>query len=467
MATKKTGPGPRKTSRPAAVTPRKTTSRTPRVKPIQDTPVAGNQDAARTPSIADTMPTQPTNFRREDRSDRGKRRLILILIILLLANGLFWLLSDWYLSGRPQPPASAAVIAPPCIPAAPAAATAPAPVTVAPKIAAATPAITAPAPVTSSRPVEETLLLGAGAGTTSRGGISLMFDHPVDWSVDNRMGDQRVRIDVQGIHSLANFPRNLPMPPGVSAVHTAIDGSVLKLNFDVKPGIQAYTTPGQGPASTLNIYFRTPTQQALEFAQAPAPQAPATPVPGGAAYSAALASLQSNDYRKALELLQQSLKTNPDYGSAREMLAVAEAHQGNVLQAGQILSDGIKRGGSQVTRFVVMQATLLHARGQDEDAVTLLKENAKAAGADPNYAALLANLASSDPAKAPGAGRLYRELVQVDPTVGEWWMGYGIGLEQAGQTSEALTAYAHALAADRMSVESLNFAVARLAALKN
>lgn len=466
MATKKTGPGPRKTSRATAPTPRKATSRTTRAEPTQESSVAGNPEAARTPSIADTMPNQPTRFRQEDHRDRGKRRFILVLLILLLANGLFWLLSDWYLSGRQQPPAAAAVVVPPCIPAAPVA-TAPAPATVAPKIAAAPAPLTAAAAVTTGRPVQETLLLGAGAGTTSRGGISLMFDHPVDWNVDNPMGGQHVQVDVQGIRSLTNFPRNLPMPPGVSAVHTGIDGGVLKLSFDVKPGIQAYTTPGQGPASTLNIYFRTPTQQALEFAQAPAPQAPATPVPGGAAYSAALTALQSNDYPKALDLLQQSLKTNPDYGSAREMLAVAEAHQGNVLQAGQVLSDGIKRGGSQATRFVVMDATLLHARGQDQDAVTLLKGNAKAAGADPNYAALLANLAGTDPAKAPGAGRLYRELVQVDPTVGEWWMGYGIGLEQAGQTAEARAAYAHALAADRMSVESLDFAVARLAALKN
>lgn len=466
MATKKTGPGPRKTSRAATPTPRKTTSRATRAKPTEESSVAGNPEAARTPSIADTMPTKPARLPQEDHRDRGKRRFILILLILLLANGLFWLLSDWYLSGRSQPPATAAVVVPPCIPAAPAA-TAPAPATVAPKIAAAPAPVSAPAAVTADRPMQETLLLGAGAGTTSRGGISLMFDHPVDWNVDNQMGSQHVLVDVQGIRSLTNFPRNLPMPPGVSAVHTAIDGGVLKLSFDVKPGIQAYTTPGQGPASTLNIYFRTPTQQALEFAQAPAPQAPATPVPGGAAYSSALAALQSGDYPKALELLQQSLKTNPDYGSAREMLAVAEAHQGNVLQAGQILSDGIKRGGSQGTRFVVLEATLLHARGQDKDAVTLLKDNAKAAGADPNYAALLANLASTDPAKAPGAGRLYRELVQVDPTVGEWWMGDGIGLEQAGQTAEARAAYAHALAADRMSVESLNFAVARLAALKD
>lgn len=465
MATKKTGSGPRKTSRPDADTPRKATRRATRANPAEEAPIAGNLDAARTPSIADSMPTQPTRFRQEDHRDRGKRRLILMLIILLLANGLFWLLSDWYLAGRPQPPV--AVVAPPCIPAAPVASTVPTPATVAPKIAAAPVPVTAPAPVSASRPIEETLLLGAGAGTTSRGGISLMFDHPVDWDVDNQMGGQRVQVDVRGIRSLTNFPRNLPMPPGVSALHTAIDGGVLKLYFDVKPGIQAYTTPGQGPASTLNIYFRTPTQQALEFAQAPPPQALATPVPGGAAYSSALAALESNDYPKALGLLQQSLKTNPDYGSAREMFAVAEAHAGNVLQAEQILSDGIKRGGSQATRFVVMEATLLHARGQDKDAVTLLKDNAKAAGADPNYAALLANLAGSDPAKAPGAGRLYRELVQVDPTVGEWWMGYGIGLEQAGQTTEARSAYAHALAAARMSVESLNFAMTRLAALKN
>lgn len=460
MATKKTGP--RKTPRPAAAGTRRAMTSTARPKPAEEAPVAGEGEAARTPSISDTM---PANFRNEDRRDRGKRRLILILIILLLANGLFWLLSDWYLSGR-QPPATAVAIAPPCIPAAPAA-TAPAPATVAPKIAAAPAPVTAPAAMTALHPVQETLLLGAGVGTTSHGGISLMFDHPVDWNVNNTSGGQRVQVDVQGIRSLANFPRNLPMPPGVSAVHTAIDGGVLTLNFDVKPGIQAYTTPANGPASTLNIYFRTPTQQALEFAQAPAPQAPTTPVPGGAAYSAALAALVANDYPKALDLLQQSLKTNPDYGSAREMLAVTEAHQGNVLRAGQILADGIQRGGSQVTRFVVMDATLLNARGQDKDAVTLLKGNAKAAGTDPNYTALLVNLAGSDPAKAPGAGRLYRELVQVDPTVGEWWLGDGIGLEQAGETAEARTAYAHALAAGRMSLESLNFALARLAALKN
>lgn len=407
--------------------------------------------------------------------ERG-RRTVVIVIILLFALGCLWALRTLFHGAEAPQVAQAPAPVPVAATAAKPAAPAPVAVTKAVVVAAAPAHKPAHrmAGIHGARNERESALLGAGSGTTSRGGVTLMFDHPVNWRLNNQAGSDRIALDVEGVRKMGTFPRNLPLPPGVNAIHAGITApDTLNLGFDVQPGMQAYTAPGAGPASVLNIYFRrageeSPTPSAsgaLVVSGAPA-ETPAAPVAGGDAYTGALAALNAGEGAKAVVLLQQSLSEDPDNADARETLAVLEARLGTGTQAEQLLADGLKRGGPGRPRLAMVYATLLYDRGDTDAAIDLLKANAPAMDSDPNYFALLAAFEDRS-GKPQDTAKLYRELVQANPANGEWWMGLGIALDQSGTPDEARSAYAHALAAGHLSAESQRYVQDRLNALKH
>ncbi|MFI4967629.1 MAG: hypothetical protein ACHQAU_02790 [Gammaproteobacteria bacterium] len=324
-------------------------------------------------------------------SERGRKRRIaaILILILLLMLGCFWLGRATF--EAPAPIAQPVVpVAPPPIVTTPA----PAKATVSAAPAAmevARPPVTAPAGITvaagvpAMRSGPDTTLLEVSVGTTKRGGMTLVFNHPVSWTVKTAADDGHAELDVEGVRALGTFPRNLPLPPGVTVIHAGISlPDTLNLKFNLRPGIQAYTAPESGPASALNIYFRTPIEQAAagDTMQNTQAVAPASGNCGGTNPTTA----------KAVTLLQQSLIKDPAYADVREALALLETCSGNGVQAEQLVAEGMDTAAGNGVRIVVVDAALLYARGESTDAVQTLKSNAPVKGDDAGYAELLADL---------------------------------------------------------------------------
>lgn len=315
-----------------------------------------------------------------------RRRMALLILMLLLMFISFWIGRASFQSPAPLPPAP--VLAAPAP--APAAVSAPAVVTVpaAPKAAATIAvAVAASVPVASTAVAvssgPETTLLEVSVGTTKRGGLTLRFDHPVSWTVDSQAGNPHAEIDVQGVHALGTFPRNLPLPPGLKAIHAGITApDVLNLAFDVRPGVKAYTSPMDGPSAVLNVYFRTPIEQAAIESQSPAGET------GGTRACGTAASTMSG---RAMTLLQQSLTGNPGNADVRGALALLETCGGNGIQAESLTADGVKISGTAGVKIAVVDATLLLARGDTDAAIQVLKANAPSKILDAGYPELLAD----------------------------------------------------------------------------
>ena len=322
---------------------------------------------------------------------RKRRRLLLLLLLLLLLPVSFWL-GRATVTQQTAPLPAAPVIAPAPAPT-PAAAPATVPVvasTPAPAIVTAAPKIAQSVPPAASAtiaaaPERETTLLEVSVGTSNRGGLTLMFDHPVDWTTQNPT-DGHAELDVEGVRALGTFPRNLPLPPGVKAIHAVItQPDTLNLKFDLKPGVQAYTFPGNGPSAAVNVYFRTPIEEA---ASGDTMRAGPNGIPTGTG-SCGPASPASS---KAVTLLQQSLDKNPTYAPVRTALAVLMTCNGNGTQAEQVAAGG-KAAGIAV-KLAVVDAALLYAHGDATAAVQVLKSNAPAK-ADHGYDELLADLTAA------------------------------------------------------------------------
>ena len=298
------------------------------------------------------------------------RGWLLIVLIPLLMLGSFWI-------GRVSTPRSAEETPVP----APASSTPAAAASTPSQVVAIAPQTTAPAKpaVTGTAALRrglDTSLVEVSVGTTSRGGLTLRFDHPVAWQMNAAgMGDGE--LDVQGVRALGTFPRNLPLPPGVTSIRAGISAETLKLGFGLQPGIRVYTVPGSGPAAALNIYFRTPDEETAALAES------------GTSDAGACGASASPQAVKAMPLLQQSLDKNPGYAAVRQTLALLETCAGDGAKAEQLLAATGKDGGNGV-KLTVTDVALRYARGDIDGALKALKDGMPAG--DAGYQELLADL---------------------------------------------------------------------------
>lgn len=338
------------------------------------------------PSSSKTTPSyRPADQNEVSPKGRRRRRAALLLLTLLLMFGS-------YLLGRDtsQPATAPVDFETPTLP--PAASTTPAP---APKTVAPAPMVTAPAPATTPSPTSLTVtptagteaapvttLLEVSVGTRTRGGLTLKFDQPVSWTVSDNLGKGDAQVDIQGVHNLDTFPRNLPLPPGVKIIHAGIvDADTLHLRFTLRQNVRAFAAPAEGPSTTLSLFFRT----AAEGSALPVlPQAIQSS--GGCGGSASATTT------KAVTLLQRSLDKNPAYADVRTALTLLETCTGDGSKAEQLLAQDLKAGGNSPLRVISADAALRFARGDTVGALQALKANLAAANGEAGYAELMADL---------------------------------------------------------------------------
>jgi hypothetical protein len=341
---------------------------------------------ARSTASASARAGSPANAPAVSAEGQRRRRVALFILILLLMFISFWIGRATFQSPAPLPPApvlAAPIPVPAAVTALPAVTTpvaAKAAATIAVAVAASIPAASTAVAVPRG---PETTLLEVSVGTTKRGGLTLKFDHPVSWTVDSAVGSTHAEIDVQGVQALGTFPRNLPLPPGIKAIHAGITApDVLNLGFDLRPGFQAYTSPMNGPSAVLNVYFRTASEQAAIESQ---PQAGETAATGACGASTSAASL------KAMDLLQRSLARNPGNADVRGALAMLATCDGNGVEAENLTADGLKISGTAGVKIAVVDASLLLVRGDTDAAIQVLKTNTPSKILDAGYSELLAD----------------------------------------------------------------------------
>ena len=321
-------------------------------------PIGQEAQTRHAPTRAQTpvKPRAPAATPAATEPDERRRAPLLFIVIPLLMLGSFWIGRVTTSATRETASAPITIASPAAAPATIPPGTAPTVVS-APQVTAGTKTAAPGGAAASRRAGAETSLVEVSVGTTSRGGLALRFDHPVAWQVTSALGGAEADLDVRGVRALGTFPRNLPLPPGVSTIRAGITApDTLNLKFALQPGIRAFTVPGTGPAASLNIYFRTPAEEALDAAE------PATGACGGST---------SPQAAKAMGLLQRSLDKNPGYEAVRQALALLETCAGDGAKAEQLLTEGAKSDGG--VKLAVTDVALRYARGDFDGAINELK----------------------------------------------------------------------------------------------
>jgi MSHA biogenesis protein MshN len=95
-----------------------------------------------------------------------------------------------------------------------------------------------------------------------------------------------------------------------------------------------------------------------------------------------------------------------------------------------------------------------------------LSRNVPAIASDPDYHALYAAVLQKL-AVHNDAAMIYRNLVDVQPDNGLWWMGLAISLEAISRNKDALFAYRNALNGQSLTPETHRYIVERIRYLDN
>lgn len=177
-------------------------------------------------------------------------------------------------------------------------------------------------------------------------------------------------------------------------------------------------------------------------------------------YQQALRLSTQGHSNEAMIVLTEMLAKDPEYTSARELLASLLITQGKKIQAEKMLKIGLQQRPFY-PGYMQLKARILVNEGKIEQALHLLQLAPPALSTHPDYHAFIAALYQRQ-GQALFAERLYEQLLALQPNNATWWMGLGIALESMGKRALAVEAYLKARNSDHLNPELKIYAEARL-----
>lgn len=156
----------------------------------------------------------------------------------------------------------------------------------------------------------------------------------------------------------------------------------------------------------------------------------------------ALQAIESGDDQRAIDLLEALLERFPASISARESLVAIYLSQDRLVEAKDNLNSGLTL---QPTSLVLstMKARLLFEEDDAASALKILERFNPDIHAEPDFYGLRAAVLQAL-GRMNEAGSLYKTLVEIEPSNGQYWLGYGLALEEQHAKQQAIVAYRNA-----------------------
>ena len=182
------------------------------------------------------------------------------------------------------------------------------------------------------------------------------------------------------------------------------------------------------------------------------------------AYKKGFEFLQQGRMHQGKESLRKALSLYIPHIKAREMLAGIYIKSGRLINAAELLSEGVKLV-PEYPLFAQLYARVLIEQKNPQLALKILEQGTARINVEPDYFALLAatyqRVKNHEKAVA-----LYLQLVKIRSNESIWWLGLGISLEKLGKNKEALEAYQRAQKTGRLKSGLIKFTNNRVSALQ-
>ncbi|MDA9271815.1 tetratricopeptide repeat protein [bacterium] len=178
----------------------------------------------------------------------------------------------------------------------------------------------------------------------------------------------------------------------------------------------------------------------------------------------AFEAIEEGDNPKAIRLLNTILTQFPASIETRENLAALYIDQNELSLAYDVLDKGLEFDPHNF-RLLTMKSRLLVEEGQHREALALLEQFRPDIRKEPDYYGVMAAIFEAL-GRSGEAGSLYQSLVKIEPSNGQYWLGYGIALENKNANQQAIEAYKRASQSDNAQPVVRAYAETRLKTLQ-
>lgn len=182
------------------------------------------------------------------------------------------------------------------------------------------------------------------------------------------------------------------------------------------------------------------------------------------AYNKGYKYLQQGNMYQGKEYLRKALSLYIPHIKAREMLAGIYIKSGRLINAAELLSEGVNVV-PEYPLFAKLYARVLLEQNKPQLAIRVLERGAGITDVDPDYYALLA-ASYQRVNEHKKSTDIYLRLVKARPQEGVWWLGLGISLEKTGKNKQALEAYQRAQKTGSLNEGLVKFSNNRVSALQ-
>jgi MSHA biogenesis protein MshN len=156
-------------------------------------------------------------------------------------------------------------------------------------------------------------------------------------------------------------------------------------------------------------------------------------------FNKALDYIEAGNNHEAIYVLELILLKFPAASDVRESLAAIYFSEGEVTQAENIINEGL-RVQPNALNLNVMKARILYEQSKAEEALSLLSRFHPNIQEEPDFYGLRAAILQSL-GRTNEAGSLYKALIELQPNNSQYWLGYGMALEQKHAVQQAVAAY--------------------------
>jgi tetratricopeptide (TPR) repeat protein len=174
---------------------------------------------------------------------------------------------------------------------------------------------------------------------------------------------------------------------------------------------------------------------------------------------------KNGDISKSLKRLNMALDQDAAHINARSTLATILSRQGHIELAYSVLNEGLIQYPEQV-EWTKVYARILLNEGKTLEANKLLAKNSPILSNNTEYYALKAAVLQKLNDHTESA-KIYRDLLQINPSKLIWWLGLGISLESLKRYDDALYAYQKASSNKSLASESIKFINQRITMLSD
>jgi predicted Zn-dependent protease len=244
-----------------------------------------------------------------------------------------------------------------------------------------------------------------------------------------------------------SFNASLPLLPidFVKTLTAKTIGNDLQIIMETKPGTEIKVMQNQMQKPMRLVFILTNTQKPEALVKPTMNKTLVPPTPGELAladYQDALNFIDHGYPEQAIPLLAKVVQNDPELVAARKMLVTLLIQHNDINRATGYVKAGLKIKPVAV-ELIELDAKLLLIKHRPKEASQALQKASPPITQYPEYYALLASVEQQldNPAIAE---QIYTQLLALDSSNANWWVGMGLALESQNKNNTALQAYKQA-----------------------